>query len=78
MRDALAVQVAQQAGVGAENVCVTDNSSNQVHKLSAGSNSPVKPPFTGLKDPLGVAVDAAGNLYVAENGSNQVLKLLAR
>jgi DNA-binding beta-propeller fold protein YncE len=32
-------------------------------------------PFTGLRDPQGVAVDAAGNLYVADVGPNQVLKL---
>jgi serine/threonine protein kinase, bacterial len=32
-------------------------------------------PFTGLKQPDGVAVDAAGNLYVADSGSDRVLKL---
>ncbi len=34
-------------------------------------------PFTGLHDPRGVAVDAAGNVYVADAGNNQVLKLAA-
>jgi serine/threonine protein kinase, bacterial len=34
-------------------------------------------PFTGLNGPYGVAVDAAGNLYVADDGNNQVLKLPA-
>jgi len=34
-------------------------------------------PFTGLKNPDGVAVDAAGNLYVSEYGSRRVLKLPA-
>jgi streptogramin lyase len=31
-------------------------------------------PFTGLHDPRGVAVDAAGNVYVADSGNNRVLK----
>ncbi len=34
-------------------------------------------PFNGLHDPRGVAVDAAGNVYVADSGSNQVLELAA-
>ena len=34
-------------------------------------------PFTGLDDPEGVAVDAAGDLYVADYGNNRVLKLAA-
>ena len=34
-------------------------------------------PFTGLNRPYGVAVDAAGNLYVTEENNNQVLKLAA-
>jgi DNA-binding beta-propeller fold protein YncE len=32
-------------------------------------------PFTGLSDPSGVAVDAAGNVYVADSGNNRVVKL---
>jgi len=34
-------------------------------------------PFTGLNKPDGVAVDGAGNLYVADFYNNQVLKLAA-
>ena len=34
-------------------------------------------PFTGLSGPLGVAVDTAGNLYVADTFNNRVLKLAA-
>jgi sugar lactone lactonase YvrE len=34
-------------------------------------------PFTGLKNPNGVAVDSAGNVYVADPASNRVLKLAA-
>jgi serine/threonine protein kinase, bacterial len=35
-------------------------------------------PFTGLNGPVGVAVDAAGNLYVADNGNSRVLRQPAR
>jgi serine/threonine protein kinase, bacterial len=32
-------------------------------------------PFTGLNQPYAVAVDAAGNIYVADWGNNRVVKL---
>jgi len=34
-------------------------------------------PFTGLDDPIDAAVDAAGNLYVADWGNDQVVELAA-
>jgi DNA-binding beta-propeller fold protein YncE len=34
-------------------------------------------PFTGLNNPVCVAVDAAGDLYVADGGNNRVVKLAA-
>lgn len=34
-------------------------------------------PFTGLKNPGSVAVDAEGDVYVADRGNNGVLKLVA-
>ncbi len=34
-------------------------------------------PFTGLNNPLGVAVDTAGNLYVTDTGNKRVVKLPA-
>jgi sugar lactone lactonase YvrE len=34
-------------------------------------------PFTGLHGPRGAAVDAAGNVYVADSGNNRLLKLAA-
>ena len=49
---------------------------------SSGSSGGYKPqvdlPFTGLRSPCGVAVDTAGNVYVADPGSSpQVVKLTA-
>jgi serine/threonine protein kinase, bacterial len=39
---------------------------------------PIALPFTGLSQPLDVAVDSAGTVYVTYNGSNgRVLKLAA-
>lgn len=55
---------------------VTDGA-DRVLKLPAGSSNPTVPPFTGLSKPTGVAVDGAGNLYVADTGNNRVLKLAA-
>jgi sugar lactone lactonase YvrE len=34
-------------------------------------------PFTGLADPRGVAVDGAGDVYVADSGTNRVLEMAA-
>jgi serine/threonine protein kinase, bacterial len=57
-----------------------------VLKLSAGSSAPVELPVTGLVTPGAVAVDAAGNLYIADGDWNtgdvnarkyRVLKLAA-
>ena len=44
-------------------------------RISAGSQ--VELPFTGLNNPPGAAVDAAGNIYVADLLNNRVLKLPA-
>ena len=46
-------------------------------KLAAGSATQSVLPFTGLNYPAGVAVDAAGNLYVADSDNNRVVKLAA-
>jgi serine/threonine-protein kinase len=56
--------VAQPPVVGG-NHYVVDND-NRVLKLTAGSSTPTELPFTGLSNPEGVAVDGAGNVYVAD------------
>jgi DNA-binding beta-propeller fold protein YncE len=46
-------------------------------QLTADRERPFALPFTGLRLPHSVAVDGAGNVYVAENRTNQVIKLAA-
>jgi serine/threonine-protein kinase len=56
---------------------------DRVLKLAAGSSAQAVLPFTRIDAPQGgssfgdVAVDAAGNLYVTDEGMNRVLKLAA-
>jgi serine/threonine-protein kinase len=59
----------------AGNVFVTDYIDDRVLKLASGST--IQLPFTGLHSPAGVAVDAAGKVYVVDgfSGSGRVLKL---
>lgn len=44
--------------------------------LAAGSSTP-RVAFTGFSSPGGVAVDAAGNLYVTDTDNRRVVKLAA-
>jgi serine/threonine protein kinase, bacterial len=57
-------------------VYVADKGS-QVFKYAAGSTTPVELPFNGLNGPDGVAIDTAGNVYVADYNNSRVLELLA-
>jgi serine/threonine-protein kinase len=61
----------------AGDVFVTEHDINQVVKLAAGSNTPTALPLTGLNTPLGVAVDNAGTVYVADRGNDRTVKLVA-
>jgi serine/threonine-protein kinase len=56
---------------------VTEHDANQVLKLPAGSNTPTVVPLTGLNTPLGVTVDNAGTVYVADRGNDRTVKLVA-
>ena len=55
---------------------VADLLNDRVVKLAAGSSTPTVLPFTGLRGPMGVAVDSAGNVYVIDQ-NDRVLKLPA-
>jgi streptogramin lyase len=48
---------------------------SQVLAVPSGAAAGTPLPFTGLKSPVGVAVDPAGTVYVADNTTNRVLKL---
>jgi NHL repeat-containing protein len=56
---------------------ITSNHQNKDDQLKADRLRPFALPFTGLRVPHGVAVDAAGNVYVTDTLTNRVLKLTA-
>jgi serine/threonine-protein kinase len=56
------------------NLYVTGGSTG-VLKLTAGSYTPTELPFTGLHNPNGLAVDTVGNVYVADQLNDRVVKL---
>ena len=70
----------------AGDVYVVDELGRQVRKLAAGSTTQVVLPFDAPSsdnpsfitlDPAGVAVDSAGDVYVADSHNDRVLKLAA-
>jgi sugar lactone lactonase YvrE len=56
---------------------VQNNHQNKADQLVADRERPFALPFTGLRGPHGVAVDAAGNVYVTDSHTNRVSKLAA-
>jgi sugar lactone lactonase YvrE len=56
---------------------VQNNRQNKADQLTADRERPFALPFTDLRVPHGVAVDAAGNVYVTDAHTNHVLKLAA-
>jgi hypothetical protein len=69
---------------GAGSVYVADSAGNRVLTLVAGpgtwkamvgwTQTQALAPLVGLDVPAGVAVDTAGNIYVADTGNNRVVK----
>jgi len=54
-------------------VAVSDN--NWIVKLAVRTSAQSVLPFTGLSQPEGVTVDAAGGVYVVDHRNDRVLKL---
>jgi serine/threonine-protein kinase len=57
------------------NIYITDRGNAGVLQLKADATAAIPLPFTGLNDPQGVGVDAAGDVYVTDVGSTPVVKL---
>jgi serine/threonine-protein kinase len=70
----LNVQIPSSAAVIGGDVYVTDKS--RVLKLPAGLDTPIELPFM-VPAPTGVAVNSAGDVYVADGENDRVLKLPA-
>jgi DNA-binding beta-propeller fold protein YncE len=58
-----------------DDVFVTEYHTSAVVKLASGSTTQTVLQFTGLNSPSSVAVDKSGNVYVANRGDDEVLKL---
>ena len=52
-----------------------ERGNNWVFKLSPGTDQPAQLPFSGLNYGHGIEVDAAGDLYVADNWAGRIVKL---
>ncbi len=88
---AASAQLYDPAGVAADsagNLYIADSFNNRVRRVSNGVITTVAgngtPGFSGdngpasnaqLSDPFGVAVDAAGSLYIADTGNNRIRKV---
>jgi serine/threonine-protein kinase len=77
---AVDTECSKSPGLDVDTSCIyvtdgLDRDHSRVLVLPAGLTAPVELPFTGLNRPTGVAVDTAGNVYVADSGNNRVLEL---
>jgi uncharacterized protein (TIGR03437 family) len=74
----------------AGNLYIADSGNNRIRKVSGGTIATVAgngaPTFSGdggpatnatLDDPVGVAVDSAGNLYIGDSGNNRIREVFA-
>ena len=69
-----ATSAAAAAADTADDIYLLDDS-DHIQKLAAGSTETTTVGRGGLKNPSGIAVDAAGDVFVADTGNNRVLKL---
>ncbi|MCL6289507.1 hypothetical protein [Streptomyces sp. 43Y-GA-1] len=56
---------------GAAFLYISDYTHNTVLRLPPGGGDPVTVPADGLARPTGMALDASGDLYIADSGDNR-------
>jgi len=54
-------------------IYVADTQSDSIRRISGGTVSTFA--ATGFSDPMGLTLDSAGNLYVADSGNNRIKKI---
>jgi serine/threonine protein kinase len=68
-----AANVALAVNPTSKAVLIPNGATGTLYCLSAGSTQP-QTAITGLKDPVAAIADAAGNIYVADMGANEILR----
>jgi sugar lactone lactonase YvrE len=72
---AAAIAITNQQHKNSNSLQITRPTSTQLREPAYGPQATL--PFTGLNEPDGVAVDAAGDLYVSDSLNHRVVKLAA-